>query len=219
MASWSGQSSPWAVDWHERALRETGGVLTPTSTYRLQITSSRTSTARRSFVPYIRRLGADWVYLSPILRPRRLPTTATTWWTRRGGPRARWLRGSYGAVRGRARRGPGRGGGRRPNHQGVAEPQQNPLGWWSLLAEGRESRFSRTRSTSSWEAGHGKVLIRVLGDGDEGPVRTHRPGRRARYYENVYPLADGTWSEGETAAEVHGRQRCGWSSWRGAIPS
>ena len=43
-------------------------MLTPTSTYRLQITSQQDLSRAAELVPYIRRLGADWVYLSPILR-------------------------------------------------------------------------------------------------------------------------------------------------------
>ncbi len=47
---------------------KTGSVLTPTSTYRLQITSQQDLFRAAELVPYLKRLGADWVYLSPVLR-------------------------------------------------------------------------------------------------------------------------------------------------------
>ena len=40
---------------------------TPLSTYRLQIRESFTLFDAAAHVPYLQRLGADWVYLSPIL--------------------------------------------------------------------------------------------------------------------------------------------------------
>ena len=39
----------------------------PASTYRLQIRSSFTLFDAAARVPYLKSLGADWVYLSPIL--------------------------------------------------------------------------------------------------------------------------------------------------------
>ena len=41
---------------------------TPISTYRLQITSDLTLDRAAGLVDYLHDLGADWVYLSPILR-------------------------------------------------------------------------------------------------------------------------------------------------------
>ena len=39
----------------------------PTSTYRLQITEDFDLVAAAGVLPYLHDLGADWVYLSPIL--------------------------------------------------------------------------------------------------------------------------------------------------------
>ncbi len=39
----------------------------PRSTYRLQVRASFDLDAAADLVPYLRDLGADWVYLSPIL--------------------------------------------------------------------------------------------------------------------------------------------------------
>ena len=188
-------------------------MLTPTSTYRLQITSQQDLHRVAGLVPYIRRLGADWVYLSPILRatsgsdhgydvvdptevdPERGGSAGLT--ALSGAAHAAGLGVVVDIV---------------PNHQGVAEPQQNPW-WWSLLAEGRESRYADAFDVD-WEAGHGKVLIPVLGDGDEDLSALTVQDGTLRYYENVYPLADGTWSEGDDPAEVHGRQHYELVNWR-----
>ena len=188
-------------------------MLTPTSTYRLQITSQQDLHRAAELVPYIRRLGADWVYLSPILRATSGsdhgydvvdPTEVDP---ERGGSA-----GLTALSEAAHAAGLGVVVDIVPNHQGVAEPQQNPW-WWSLLAEGRESRYADAFDVD-WEAGHGKVLIPVLGDGDEDLSALTVQDGTLRYYENVYPLADGTWSEGDDPAEVHGRQHYELVNWR-----
>ena len=188
-------------------------MLTPTSTYRLQITSQQDLSRAAELVPYIRRLGADWVYLSPILRATSGsdhgydvvdPTEVDP---ERGGSA-----GLTALSEAAHAAGLGVVVDIVPNHQGVAEPQQNPW-WWSLLAEGRESRYADAFDVD-WEAGHGKVLIPVLGDGDEDLSALTVQDGTLRYYENVYPLADGTWSEGDDPAEVHGRQHYELVNWR-----
>jgi len=188
-------------------------VLTPTSTYRLQITSQQDLHRAAELVLYIRRLGADWVYLSPILRATSGsdhgydvvdPTEVDP---ERGGSEG--LRALSEAAHAA---GLGVVVDIVPNHQGVAEPQQNPW-WWSLLAEGRESRYADAFDVD-WEAGHGKVLIPVLGDGDEDLSALTLQDGTLRYYDNVYPLAEGTWSEGDNPAEVHSRQHYELVNWR-----
>ncbi|MFI3892535.1 malto-oligosyltrehalose synthase [Kocuria rhizophila] len=188
-------------------------MLTPTSTYRLQITSQQDLRRAAELVPYIRRLGADWVYLSPILRATSGsdhgydvvdPTEVDP---ERGGSA-----GLTALSEAAHAAGLGVVVDIVPNHQGVAEPQQNPW-WWSLLAEGRESRYADAFDVD-WEAGHGKVLIPVLGDGDEDLSALTVQDGTLRYYDNVYPLADGTWSEGDDPAEVHGRQHYELVNWR-----
>nr|WP_314316107.1 malto-oligosyltrehalose synthase [Kocuria rhizophila] len=188
-------------------------MLTPTSTYRLQITSQQDLHRAAELVLYIRRLGADWVYLSPILRATSGsdhgydvvdPTEVDP---ERGGSEG--LRALSEAAHAA---GLGVVVDIVPNHQGVAEPQQNPW-WWSLLAEGRESRYADAFDVD-WEAGHGKVLIPVLGDGDEDLSALTIQDGTLRYYDNVYPLAEGTWSEGDNPAEVHSRQHYELVNWR-----
>ncbi|WP_124109438.1 malto-oligosyltrehalose synthase [Kocuria rhizophila] len=188
-------------------------MLTPTSTYRLQITSQQDLHRAAELVPYIRRLGADWVYLSPILRATSGsdhgydvvdPTEVDP---ERGGSA-----GLTALSEAAHAAGLGVVVDIVPNHQGVAEPQQNPW-WWSLLAEGRESRYADAFDVD-WEAGHGKVLIPVLGDGDEDLSALTVQDGTLRYYDNVYPLAEGTWAEGDDPAEVHGRQHYELVNWR-----
>lgn len=188
-------------------------MLTPTSTYRLQITSQQDLHRVAGLVPYIRRLGADWVYLSPILRATSGsdhgydvvdPTEVDP---ERGGSA-----GLTALSEAAHAAGLGVVVDIVPNHQGVAEPQQNPW-WWSLLSEGRESRYADAFDVD-WDAGDGKVLIPVLGDGDEDLSALTVQDGTLRYYENVYPLAEGTCSEGDDPAEVHARQYYELVNWR-----
>lgn len=188
-------------------------MLTPTSTYRLQITSEQDLPRAAELVPYIKRLGADWVYLSPILRATSGsdhgydvvdPTEVDP---ERGGSE-----GLTALSEAAHAAGLGVVVDIVPNHQGVAAPEQNPW-WWSLLAEGRDSRYADAFDVD-WAAGGGKVLIPVLGDGDEDLSALTVEDGTLHYYDNVYPLAEGTWSEGEDPAEVHGRQHYELINWR-----
>ncbi|MFI7481422.1 malto-oligosyltrehalose synthase [Kocuria sp. M1R5S2] len=186
---------------------------TPTSTYRLQITSDLTLQRAAGLVDYIHDLGADWIYLSPILRavagsehgydvasPAEVDPA-------RGGPEG--LRVLADAAHAR---GMGVLVDIVPNHQGVAVPEQNPW-WWSLLREGRDSPYARAFDVE-WEAGGGKVLIPVLGDGDGELDRLRIQDGTLRYYDNVYPLAEGTWTDGDDPREVHARQHYELIHWR-----
>ncbi|MDO4918724.1 malto-oligosyltrehalose synthase [Kocuria sp.] len=188
-------------------------MLTPSSTYRLQITTQQDLHRAAELVPYLKRLGADWVYLSPILRATSGsdhgydvvdPTEVDP---ERGGSAGL-------AALSEAAHAAGMGVvvDIVPNHQGVAVPRENPW-WWSLLAEGPQSPYA-TAFDVDWEAGRGKVLIPVLGDGDEDLSALTVQDGTLRYYDNVYPLAEGTWSEGDDPAEVHDRQHYELISWR-----
>ena len=186
---------------------------TPTSTYRLQITSDLTLDRAAELVGYIHDLGADWVYLSPILRA--VPGSEHGYDVAspaevdpaRGGPEG--LRALADAAHAR---GMGVLVDIVPNHQGVAAPQENPW-WWSLLREGRDSPYARAFDVE-WEAGGGKVLIPVLGDGDDELAGLRVEDGTLRYYDNVYPLAEGTWTEGDDPQDVHARQHYELINWR-----
>lgn len=167
----------------------------PLSTYRLQITPSFDLDAAAAVVPYLRELGVDTVYLSPILQsangsdhgydvvdPTRIDPA-------RGGEEgfARFVAAARGA-------GLGILVDIVPNHQGVGDAMQNP--WWAdLLRRGRSSSHAAAFDID-WEHGDGRVRLPILGDPlDEVLSRaevTVSPDGFARYYDTVLPLADGT---------------------------
>jgi (1->4)-alpha-D-glucan 1-alpha-D-glucosylmutase len=137
--------------------------VTPTSTYRVQVTADFDLHAVAGVLPYLHELGADWVYLSPILAaepgsthgydvvdPGRIDPD-------RGGPEG------LAAVSRTARElGMGVLVDIVPNHVGVATPRQNHL-WWDVLEHGPASRYA-TFFDIDWEKGDGNVLLPVLGD-------------------------------------------------------
>lgn len=136
---------------------------TPASTYRVQVTAELDLFAVARLLPYLHDLGADWVYLSPILAaepgsshgydvvdPGRIDPA-------RGGPEG------LAAVSAAARSlGMGVLVDIVPNHVGVATPRENPL-WWDLLSHGRDSRYAGFFDVD-WEKGDGDVLLPILGD-------------------------------------------------------
>jgi len=165
------------------------GMRTPVSTYRLQITADFDLFEAARRLPYLHDLGADWVYLSPLLAaepgsshgydvvafdhvdPSRGGTVGLT------------------AVSAEARRlGMGVLVDIVPNHVGVATPAENAW-WWDLLQHGRHSAYADAFDVD-WDAGDGKVLIPVVGDGDDGSIRVE--GGELRYHDMRFPLAPGT---------------------------
>jgi len=173
----------------------------PVSTYRLQIRAELDLAAAAQLTPYLRDLGADWAYLSPLL-------TATA-----GSDHG------YDVVD-PSRVDPARGGEEGletfskaaraaglgilvdivPNHMGVADAAQNPW-WWDLLRRGRESRYAAAFDVE-WEFGGGRVRLPVLGSpfeqaADAGELRVE--GDELRYFHHRFPLAEGSVSAGERA--------------------
>ncbi|WP_139979345.1 malto-oligosyltrehalose synthase [Nocardioides litoris] len=160
----------------------------PASTYRLQVRESFDLHEAASRLSYLRDLGVDWVYLSPLLEAE--PGSDH----------------GYDVVR-HDRVDPARGGregldvfvaeARRlglgvlvdivPNHVGIATPSANPW-WWDLLDHGRRSRYAEAFDVD-WEAGGGKVLVPVVGDGDEGSVERSADG--VHYHDHQFPAGDG----------------------------
>ena len=111
----------------------------PASTYRLQVSPDLPLESVAGLVPYLRRLGVDWLYLSPLLEaepgsdhgydvvdPTRLDAA-------RGG-----AEGLDMVARAAHEAGMGVLVDIVPNHVGVATPQANPA-WWDVLTHGPEA--------------------------------------------------------------------------------
>lgn len=195
-----------------------GPVAVPLSTYRLQITADFDLDAASKIVGYIRDLGADWVYLSPLLKAEAgsdhgydvvdhaLVDPA------RGGADAldRLARAAHEAGRGVLVD-------IVPNHVGVATPADNSW-WWDLLQNGQQSRYAEAFDVD-WEFGQGKIRIPVLGDGESNGDELDRlelVDGGLHYFENRFPVAAGTADDGASPTEVHGRQHYELVNWRRA---
>lgn len=176
----------------------------PRSTYRLQVRPAFDLDRAAGIVDYLRALGVDWAYLSPILAAAEGsdhgydvvdPTRVDP---RRGGREAL-------ARFSAAARDAGLGVlvDIVPNHQGVAVPAENPW-WWDVLRHGRGSAHADAFDID-WEHGGGKLSLPVLGSPlreaiangeiEVAPVHgdeAHGAQGVARYYDHVLPLADGT---------------------------
>lgn len=188
----------------------------PASTYRLQVSPELPLPAVAELVPYLSRLGVDWLYLSPLLEAEPgsdhgydvVDPTRTD--ASRGGA------AGLDAVA-RAARAAGMGVlvDIVPNHVGVATPEAVPA-WWDLLAHGPAAGHASWFDVD-WAAGDGRVLIPVLGDAPDGDPRgadagldriVVEPGEgRLSLWGTAFPLAPGSLeaAEAETglrAAEV-----------------
>jgi (1->4)-alpha-D-glucan 1-alpha-D-glucosylmutase len=85
-----------------------------------------------------------------------------------------------------------------PNHLGIEHPIENPA-WWDVLRLGQESPYA------SWfdiDWSRGRIVVPVLGDDPQLAV----VDGELRYFEHRFPLAPGTWTEGDDVAAVHDRQ-------------
>ncbi len=179
----------------------------PRSTYRLQVRPAFDLDRAADTVDYLRALGVDWAYLSPILAAAEGsdhgydvvdPTRVDP---RRGGAEA--LDRFSAAARDA---GLGVLVDIVPNHQGVAVPAENPW-WWDVLRHGRGSAHADAFDID-WEHGGRKLSLPILGaplreavangEIEVSPVSgadadaAHGAQGVARYYDHVLPLADGT---------------------------
>ncbi|RNE66695.1 malto-oligosyltrehalose synthase [Cryobacterium tepidiphilum] len=187
----------------------------PVSTYRLQIRASFDLDQAAGVIDYIAALGADWLYLSPLLTAEdgsdhgydvidHSEVDPT-----RGGDEA--LVRFSGAAREAGR---GILVDIVPNHVGVATPVTNAW-WWDLLSHGQRSRYAEAFDVD-WAAGNGRIRIPVLGDGDDELGALTIAGDELRYYDNRFPIAPGTADDGADARTVHGRQNYELVNWRRA---
>ncbi|NUP59179.1 MAG: malto-oligosyltrehalose synthase [Pseudarthrobacter sp.] len=187
---------------------------TPASTYRLQIRRGFTLFDAAEKVPYLKNLGVDWVYLSPILTAEQGSdhgydvTDPSAVDPERGGPE-----GLLALSKAAREHGMGVLVDIVPNHVGVATPIQNPW-WWSLLKEGQDSPYAEAFDID-WELGGGKVRLPMLGSDADLDKLEVKDGE-LRYYDHRFPLAEGTYTEGDSPQEVHSRQHYQLMDWRRA---
>ncbi len=191
---------------------------TPSSTYRLQITEEFDLFEAARRLPYLHALGADWVYLSPLLAAE--PGSSHGYDVvahdridpSRGGEEG------LAALSAEARRlGLGVLVDIVPNHVGVATPVANAW-WWDLLQHGPDSERAAAFDVD-WAAGDGRIRIPVVGDDDRspegGPISNLRvEDGELRYHANRYPIAPGTADDGADANTVHDRQHYDLVNWR-----
>jgi (1->4)-alpha-D-glucan 1-alpha-D-glucosylmutase len=174
-------------------------VTIPSSTYRLQVNRSFTLDDAAQLIGYLNELGGGAVYLSPILQStigsdHGYDTTDVTRVDRdRGGPEAldRLMTGARSAGLGVIID-------IVPNHLGIEPPIENPA-WWDVLRLGPDSPYA------SWfdiDWSQGRIVVPTLGD----DARLTVVDGELRYFEHRFPLAPGTWSEGDDAEVVHSRQ-------------
>ena len=85
-----------------------------------------------------------------------------------------------------------------PNHLGISAPVENPA-WWDVLRLGRSSAYANWFDID-WS--RGRIVLPMLGD---DPVFELVDGE-LRYFEHRFPLAPGSWTDGDDPAAVHDRQ-------------
>lgn len=187
----------------------------PLSTYRLQIRRSFDLDSAAGVVDYVRDLGADWLYLSPLLEAEE---GSDHGYDVVDHSRIDPARGGAAALERLASAAHEAGLGILvdivPNHMGVETPAHNAW-WWDLLKHGHASRYAEAFDVD-WDFGGGKVRIPVLGDGENELDRLEVVGDELLYYENRYPLAPGTADDTTDARIVHERQNYELVNWRRA---
>ncbi len=180
---------------------------TPTNTYRLQITEDFDLHEAARRLAYLRDLGVDWVYLSPILAAEPGSNHGYDVVAHDRVDPSRGGTEGLAALSSEARRlGLGVLVDIVPNHVGVATPVENDW-WWDLLTHGRESAYASYFDVD-WEFGGGRLRVPVVGDGDEGSIEVDAAAGELRYHEHRFPLAPGTSSHDEQHYEL--------VSWRAA---
>lgn len=185
----------------------------PLSSYRLQIREGFPLANAAGIADYVHELGADWLYLSPLLKAE---PGSDHGYDVVDHSVIDPARGGSEGLRAVSAQAHGLGLGILidivPNHMGVATPSANAW-WWDVLTHGRESRYAEAFDID-WEFGGGKVRIPVLADGDLGPLDI--VDGELRYHEHRFPIAPGTAGDSVSPGEVHARQNYELIHWRRA---
>jgi (1->4)-alpha-D-glucan 1-alpha-D-glucosylmutase len=185
----------------------------PKSTYRLQIRESFDLNAAANIAEYVRDLGADWLYFSPLLTAEAGSDHGYDVTDHSRIDPARGGEAGLDAASAAARSlGLGVLVDIVPNHVGVQTPHQNAW-WWDVLRHGQESRYAEAFDID-WEFGSGRLRIPVLGDDSLDDLQI--VDGELRYFDNRFPIAPGTADDGASPAEVHSRQHYELIGWRRA---
>ncbi|ROS74838.1 maltooligosyl trehalose synthase [Curtobacterium sp. PhB130] len=193
----------------------------PVSTYRLQVSPDFDLAAAADVVDYVRDLGADWLYLSPVLQAE---PGSNHGYDVVDHTRIDAERGGDDAFRALTEAAHAAGLGVLvdvvPNHVGVATPESNPW-WWSLLEQGQGSPVAPAFDVD-WQAGDGKIRIPVLDDRllDAVTLDTTRQPAVLLVGTTAYPTAPGTVHDDDSGpdavAAVHARQHYEFVHWKRA---
>ncbi|HXH33169.1 MAG TPA: malto-oligosyltrehalose synthase [Plantibacter sp.] len=190
----------------------------PASTYRIQLTADFRLQDAAAIVDYVRDLGADWLYLSPILRAEPGSTHGYDVVDHRSiDPERGGADGLAALAEAAHAAGLGVLIDTVPNHMGVATPAENAW-WWDLLQHGQEAEHAKAFDVD-WESGDGRIRLPILGDDedDRGALDELRlEGGELRYFDHRLPIAPGTDGDGASAREVHDRQHYELVNWRRA---
>ncbi|WP_300645570.1 malto-oligosyltrehalose synthase [Nocardioides sp.] len=199
----------------------------PASTYRFQVSKELDLHEVARLATYVHDLGADWLYLSPLLAAEPGSTHGYDVVAHdhldpdRGGEEG------LAAVAARARElGLGVLVDIVPNHVGVATPAEDPW-WWDVLRHGREAEHAPAFDVD-WDTAGQRLRIPVVGDDDllpdggvghltlvEGPAE--RGGLELHYWDQAFPVAPGTASGVDDDPQaVHARQHYELVDWHRA---
>jgi (1->4)-alpha-D-glucan 1-alpha-D-glucosylmutase len=174
-------------------------MATPTTTYRLQLTTDFGFRDAAAVVPYLRDLGVSHVYCSPVLQAA--PGSTHGYDVVEHSRLSDELGGHEGwAVLVEACEAHGLGIviDIVPNHMAWPTPERlNPV-LWDVLAHGRSSAFAHWLDVD-WDAQGGRILLPVLGKplGDalaDGEIAVDLEARLVRYYDHEFPMAQGTFT-------------------------
>lgn len=196
----------------------------PVSTYRFQVSGDLDLHEVARLAAYVRELGADWLYLSPLLAAEPGSTHGYDVVAHdhldpdRGGEEG------LAAVVEQARAlGLGVLVDIVPNHVGVATPAEDPW-WWDVLQHGREAEHAHAFDVD-WDATGQRLLIPVVGDDDLLPdggvdhlslVEGGR-GLELHYWDQAFPVAPGTATGVDDDPQaVHARQHYELVDWHRA---
>ena len=188
---------------------------TPVSTYRVQVRKAFDLHSAAELTDYLADLGADWVYLSPLLTAEPGSDHGYDVVAHDGVDPERG--GDAGLVEAA---GAAHAAGLGvlidivPNHMGVATPELNAW-WWDVLTHGRDAEHADAFDVD-WDFGGGRLRIPVLGDGDDELARLEVKGDRLAYYDQEFPISPGTADDGADAATIHARQHYELMNWRRA---